>query len=57
MAMRGLLALTRRLNRELAHRAWLRTNLPRSAQLRQCERRILVLRSEIAGLLGAAVGR
>lgn len=43
MAQRGSLAL----QRELKHRAWLRQHMPNTAQYRACQRRILVLSTEL----------
>ena len=55
MAARGALALQRQLRRELQHRRWLHQHLPHSAQFRACQRRILVLRTELALITQAAV--
>ena len=55
MARRGTRALQRQLERELQHRAWLQQHLPHSTQLKQCQRRILVLRSTLAEHTDAAV--
>jgi hypothetical protein len=55
MAGRGALALQRQLRRELQHRRWLHQHLPHSAQFRACQRRILVLRTELALITQAAV--
>ena len=55
MAVRGALALQRQLRRELQHRRWLLQHLPHSAQFRACQRRILVLRTELALITQAAV--
>ena len=48
MAQRSKLSLERKLQRELKHRAWLANHLPQSAQYRACQRRVLVLRTELA---------
>ena len=42
------LALNKQLKRELAQQVWLRENLPRSRQQKQSQRRIFVLRTQIA---------
>lgn len=55
MARRGALAIQRQLRRELQHRHWLHHHLPHSAQLRACQRRILVLRTELALITQSAV--
>jgi hypothetical protein len=47
MAQRSRLSTERRLQRELKHRAWLRQHMPNTAQYRACQRRILVLRTEL----------
>lgn len=47
MAQRGSLALQRKLQRELKHRAWLHQHMPKTAQYRACQRRILVLSTEL----------
>lgn len=47
MAQLGTLALQRKLQRELKHRAWLHQHMPNTAQYRACQRRILVLSTEL----------
>ena len=42
------LALNKQLKRELAQQTWLRQNLPRSRQQQQSQRRIFVLRTQLA---------
>lgn len=42
------LALNKQLKRELAQQTWLRENLPRSRQQQQSQRRIFVLRTQLA---------
>jgi len=42
------LALNKQLKRELAQQVWLRENLPRSRQQKQSQRRIFVLRTQLA---------
>ena len=42
------LALNKQLKRELAQQTWLRQNLPRSRQQLQSQRRIFVLRTQLA---------
>jgi hypothetical protein len=56
MAARGAAALRRQLKRELRHRIWLEQHLQNSAQLYACKRRILLLRTELAMMLGEVVG-
>jgi hypothetical protein len=48
MAQRSRLSIERKLQRELKHRAWLAKHLPQTAQYRACQRRILVLSTQIA---------
>ena len=48
MAAASTLALNKQLKRELAQQAWLRQNLPRSRQQQQSQRRIFVLRTQLA---------
>ena len=57
MAARGRLALQRQLVRELQHRAWLEVHMPHSAQLYACKRRILLLRTELAMMLGEYISQ
>ena len=42
------LALNKQLKRELAQQVWLRENLPHSRQQQQSQRRIFVLRTQLA---------
>jgi len=42
------LALNKQLKRELAQQVWLRENLPHSRQQLQSQRRIFVLRTQLA---------
>ena len=55
MAKSGALSVTRKLERELKHRLWMQKNLPSSSQLRKCQRRILILRTELAKITHMAV--
>jgi len=55
MAKRTALALHKQLKRELRHKAWLAQHLPNTKQQRQSQRRVLVLRSNLALELGRAV--
>lgn len=55
MVERTQVALQKQLTRELRHSAWLAKNLPKTQQQRQCKRRVLVIRSELALKLGRAV--
>ena len=48
MAIRSTLALNKQLKRELAQQTWLRQNLPHSRQQQQSQRRIFVLRTQLA---------
>ena len=48
MAKASTVALTKQLKRELAQQLWLRQNLPRSRQQQQSQRRIFVLRTQLA---------
>jgi hypothetical protein len=48
MSKRTELALHKQLQRELRHRAWLAQHLPNTKQQRQAQRRVLVIRSELA---------
>lgn len=52
MAQQGHLAVQRQLRRELGHIAWLEQNMPRSEQLKQARRRVLVLRTRLMVELG-----
>lgn len=55
MAKRTQLALSKQLKRELRHRAWLAQHLPNTKQQRQSQRRVFVIRSELAFKLGRTV--
>ena len=55
MAAASTLALNKQLKRELAQQAWLRQNLPRSRQQQQSQRRIFVLRTQLALQLSGTV--
>lgn len=55
MAKRTQVALQKQLTRELRHSAWLAKNLAKTTQQRQSQRRVLVIRSELALRLGRAV--
>lgn len=55
MAKRTEVALQKQLTRELRHSAWLTKNLAKTQQQRQSQRRVLVIRSELALRLGRAV--
>lgn len=55
MAKRTQLALSKQLKRELRHRAWLSQHLPNTKQQRQSQRRVFVIRSELAFKLGRTV--
>lgn len=57
MAKRTARAVEVKLLRELKHRAWLRQHLPKSTQLRDCERQILLLRTVLAEQRGIAVAQ
>ena len=48
MAEASTLALNKQLKRELAQQTWLRQNLPRSRQQQQSQRRIFILRTQLA---------
>jgi len=48
MAAQSALALNRQLKRELAQQLWLRQHLPHSRQQAQSQRRIFVLRTQLA---------
>ena len=48
MAAQSALALNRQLKRELAQQLWLRQHLPHSRQQVQSQRRIFVLRTQLA---------
>ena len=48
MAEASTLALNKQLKRELAQQTWLRENLPRSRQQQQSQRRIFILRTQLA---------
>lgn len=52
MAARGMLSYQRQLQREQRHRAWLEAHMPHSTQLTHCRRRILLLRTQLAMMLG-----
>lgn len=55
MAKRTQLALSKQLKRELRHKAWLSQHLPNTKQHRQSQRRVFVIRSELAFKLGRTV--
>ena len=48
MALQTQLALDKQLKRELAQQTWLRQNLLHSRQQQQSQRRIFVLRTQLA---------
>lgn len=55
MAKRTEVALQKQLTRELRHSAWLAKNLVKTTPQRQSQRRVLVIRSELALKVGRAV--
>ena len=48
MAIRSTLALNKQLKRELVQQQWLRQHLPRSRQQQLSQRKIFVLRAQLA---------
>jgi len=47
---RTLHKITKQLEREVRHRAWLEQNLKNSQQVKGCRKRVLVLYTEVAEL-------
>ena len=48
MAVRSTLALNKQLKRELVQQQWLRQHLPSTKQQQQSQRKIFVLRTQLA---------
>lgn len=57
MARRTVAALNKQLERELRHRTWLAQHLPNTKQQSQSQRKLLVIRTELAHRMGTAVER